>query len=96
MDGTKFNTVTDWYRHALNCEPKIASIENNRPTHGTHWRLTRSELIDLSDDDNAASKTYESHILKEETGSDESVEKKHIGIFEMKRQFWIILYHKKH
>ncbi|GFX57604.1 uncharacterized protein TNCV_2675901 [Trichonephila clavipes] len=43
MDASKFNTGTDWYRGALNCEPNIACIENNRHTHGAHWCLTRPQ-----------------------------------------------------
>ncbi|GFW59391.1 hypothetical protein TNCV_2911361 [Trichonephila clavipes] len=46
----------------------------------------RSELSDLSDDDNAVNKTYESRILKGESSSDESYEEK-MGILEMERQF---------
>ncbi|PRD26486.1 UNVERIFIED_CONTAM: hypothetical protein NCL1_37988 [Trichonephila clavipes] len=53
----------------------------------------KSELSDLSDDDNAANKTYESRTLEGESSSDESDEE-NMGIFKMERQFWIILYHK--
>ncbi|GFW73595.1 hypothetical protein TNCV_1540501 [Trichonephila clavipes] len=37
----------------------------------------RSELSDLSDDDNVASKAYESRILEGESSSDESDEETH-------------------
>ncbi|GFW33863.1 hypothetical protein TNCV_3589481 [Trichonephila clavipes] len=40
----------------------------------------RSELRDLSDDDNAANKTYESRILEEESSSDESDQETHGNI----------------
>ncbi|GFS47585.1 hypothetical protein TNCV_3133791 [Trichonephila clavipes] len=40
----------------------------------------RSELSDLSDDNNAANKTYESRILEEESSSDESDEEKYGNI----------------
>ncbi|GFS83469.1 hypothetical protein TNCV_514061, partial [Trichonephila clavipes] len=40
----------------------------------------RSELSDLSDDNNAANKTYESRILEAEPSSDESDEEKNGNI----------------
>ncbi|GFV56600.1 hypothetical protein TNCV_1247951 [Trichonephila clavipes] len=39
--------------------------------------IIRSELSNISDDDNAANKTYESRILEGESSSDESDEEKH-------------------
>ncbi|GFX04777.1 hypothetical protein TNCV_2247601 [Trichonephila clavipes] len=44
----------------------------------------KSELRDLSDDDNVVSKTYESRILKGESCSDES-KFKNSEIYEMER-----------
>ncbi|GFU67162.1 hypothetical protein TNCV_3770941 [Trichonephila clavipes] len=45
------------------------------PVLSSQARLT-SELSDLSDDDNAENKTYESRILEGESSSDESDEEK--------------------
>ncbi|GFU56206.1 hypothetical protein TNCV_712651 [Trichonephila clavipes] len=39
--------------------------------------MNKSELSDLSDDDNAANKTYESRILEGESSSDENDEEIH-------------------
>ncbi|GFV73910.1 hypothetical protein TNCV_2641741 [Trichonephila clavipes] len=42
--------------------------------------MNKSELMDLSDDDNAATKTYESRILEGESSSDEKDKETHGNI----------------
>ncbi|PRD22454.1 UNVERIFIED_CONTAM: hypothetical protein NCL1_49049 [Trichonephila clavipes] len=47
---------------------------------GFRYPHDRAELSDLSDDNNAANKTYESRILEGEPSSDESDEETHGNI----------------
>ncbi|GFW01568.1 hypothetical protein TNCV_4084831 [Trichonephila clavipes] len=61
------------------------SVEVRNPHVGVAWNLEidielRSELSDLSDDDNAVGKTYESRVLEGESSSDESNEETHVNI----------------
>ncbi|GFT96554.1 uncharacterized protein TNCV_5022151 [Trichonephila clavipes] len=72
-------------------EPKIKYI-----LHYSNLKLylkLGSELSDLSDDDNAANKHMNRVFWKENQVQMRAMQK-HMGIFEMERQYWIILFHK--
>ncbi|PRD26083.1 UNVERIFIED_CONTAM: hypothetical protein NCL1_39078 [Trichonephila clavipes] len=80
--------------HVLLLTGKSSFVFKYHETTSSFIGRKKIKLSDLSDDNNAANKSYESRIQEGESNSDESDEE-NMGIFEMERQFWIILYHKK-
>ncbi|PRD23878.1 UNVERIFIED_CONTAM: hypothetical protein NCL1_45220 [Trichonephila clavipes] len=72
-------------RYLSHCSYKVVSKEKNSHTR-RNLAIDKSELSDLSENDKALDKTYESRIMEGESNSKERNEDKHRN-FEMKDNF---------